>query len=181
MRRSVELDTDDVRILQGFRNCRGAGNSPKTKEDQLRPLGSSANNRWPVSQDAANLVRPPLAPCPITVQSDSKLRPIDHCAYRHHRDRHAERLLPLERWLAISASMSARPGAHCAAATFVARVRSRNVPSSGSTGQPADRLNSARRCSMSTILLAAVSAGDPLPGSGARVLERRQLVGRDRR
>jgi len=46
-------------------------------EEELRPLGSSANNRWAVSETRANLVRPPLAPRPITVQADAKLLTID--------------------------------------------------------------------------------------------------------
>ena len=45
--------------------------------EQLRPLGSSASNRWAVSETRANLVRPLLAPRPITVRADAKLLTID--------------------------------------------------------------------------------------------------------
>ena len=43
----------------------------------MRPLGSSPNNRWAVSETRANLVRPPLAPRPVTVQAGPKLLTID--------------------------------------------------------------------------------------------------------
>ena len=49
----------------------------KNGEEQLRPLGSSANNLWAVSETRANLVRPLLASRPVTVQADAKLLTID--------------------------------------------------------------------------------------------------------
>src|SRR3981081_2840584 len=51
----------------------GAPAFTKSGEEQVRPLGSSANNRWAVSETRANLVRPPLTPHPLTVRADARL------------------------------------------------------------------------------------------------------------
>ena len=48
-----------------------------TPADDLTPLGSSARNRWSVSQAEANLVRPPLAARPVTVPTDGRLVTFD--------------------------------------------------------------------------------------------------------
>ena len=45
--------------------------------EQLLPLGSSAANRWAVSEERADLVRPMVAARPLTFQADSKLLTID--------------------------------------------------------------------------------------------------------
>src|SRR3981189_3768626 len=46
-------------------------------EGELQPLGSSASNRWEVSQTRANLVRPQAAARPITPQAGDKSITID--------------------------------------------------------------------------------------------------------
>ena len=48
-----------------------------TEDDEMRPLGSSARNRWSVSETRANLVRQPAPPRPITVQADGKVITLD--------------------------------------------------------------------------------------------------------
>ncbi len=47
------------------------------KDEGLRPLGSTARNRWSVSETRADLVREPAAPRPITVQAEGKLVTFD--------------------------------------------------------------------------------------------------------
>src|SRR5258708_28886284 len=47
------------------------------EEGELQPLGSSANNRWAVSETRANLVRPSVVARPITLQADDKLLTVD--------------------------------------------------------------------------------------------------------
>ena len=46
-------------------------------DDGMRPLGSSARNRWSVSETRADLVRHPTPPRPITVQADGKVITLD--------------------------------------------------------------------------------------------------------
>src|ERR1700733_8125227 len=51
---------------------------PNRGDDEgLRPLGSSARNRWSVSETRANLVREATLPRPITVQAEGKRVTID--------------------------------------------------------------------------------------------------------
>ena len=45
--------------------------------DGLVPLGASARNRWSVSATQANLVRPPVAPQPVTFDAGAKLVTFD--------------------------------------------------------------------------------------------------------
>src|ERR1700733_1057913 len=48
-----------------------------SKDEELRPLGSTARNRWSVSETRANLVRQPMPRRPITVAADGKLVTFD--------------------------------------------------------------------------------------------------------
>ncbi|HEY0910395.1 MAG TPA: cysteine hydrolase family protein, partial [Bradyrhizobium sp.] len=48
-----------------------------TDDHGMRPLGSSARNRWSVSETRANLVREPIPPRPITLQADGKRVTLD--------------------------------------------------------------------------------------------------------
>ena len=50
---------------------------PAARTKKLRPLGSSARNRWSVSETRADLVRRPSPPRPIAVQADGKLVTLD--------------------------------------------------------------------------------------------------------
>ena len=144
-------------------------------EEQLRPLGSSASNRWAVSETRANLVRPPLPPRPITVQSDSKLLTIDLV-------RTAIIVIDMQNdfchangWLAhIGVDVGPARAPIAPLQRLLPALRSRNVPVIWlNWGNRPDRLN------LSPALLhvykpsgGGVGLGDPLPGSGARVLER---------
>src|SRR5260370_8068100 len=51
--------------------------SSRSKDEALRPLGSTARNRWSVSETRADLVRQPAPPRPITVQAEGKLVTFD--------------------------------------------------------------------------------------------------------
>ncbi len=48
-----------------------------SRDEGLRPLGSSPRNRWSVSETRADLVRQPPPPRPITVQAEGKLVTFD--------------------------------------------------------------------------------------------------------
>jgi nicotinamidase-related amidase len=48
-----------------------------TDDEEMRPLGSSARNRWAVSETRADLVRQPAPPRPITVQAEGKVVTLD--------------------------------------------------------------------------------------------------------
>ena len=144
-------------------------------EEELRPLGSSANNRWAVSETRANLVRPPLAPRPITVQADAKLLTIDLA-------RTAIVVIDMQNdfchpdgWLAhIGVDVGPVRAPITPLQRLLPALRSRDVPVIWlNWGNRPDRLN------LSPALLhvykpsgAGIGLGDPLPGSGAKVLER---------
>ena len=153
----------------------GAPAFTENEEDHLQPLGSSASNRWAVSETRANLVRPPLAPRPITVQSDSKLLTIDLA-------RTAIIVIDMQNdfcnsngWLAhIGVDVGPVRAPIAPLQRLLPALRSRNVPVIWlNWGNRPDRLN------LSPALLhvykpsgGGIGLGDPLPGSGARVLER---------
>jgi nicotinamidase-related amidase len=138
-------------------------------------LGSSARNRWRVSETHADLVREPVPPRPITLQTDSKLIAIDLA-------RTAMIVIDMQNdfchpngWLAhigVDISPARRPIAPLR--RLLRLLRSQDVPVIWvNWGNRPDRLN------LSPALLHVynpsgngVGLGDALPGSGARVLER---------
>jgi nicotinamidase-related amidase len=144
-------------------------------DEGLRPLGSSARNRWSVSETRANLVRQPVPPRPITVQADGKLVTLDLA-------RTAIIVVDMQNdfchpdgWLAhlgIDIAPARTPIAPLR--DLLPALRSHDVPVIWANwGNRPDRLN------LSPALLhvykpsgAGVGLGDTLPGSGARVLER---------
>jgi nicotinamidase-related amidase len=144
-------------------------------DEGLRPLGSSARNRWSVSETRANLVRQPVPPRPITVQADGKLVTLDLA-------RTAMIVVDMQNdfchpdgWLAhlgIDIAPARTPIAPLR--DLLPALRSHDVPVIWANwGNRPDRLN------LSPALLhvykpsgAGVGLGDTLPGSGARVLER---------
>jgi nicotinamidase-related amidase len=146
-----------------------------SEDDALRPLGSSARNRWRVSETHADLVREPVPPRPITLQTDSKLIAIDLA-------RTAMIVIDMQNdfchpngWLAhigVDISPARRPIAPLR--RLLRLLRSQDVPVIWvNWGNRPDRLN------LSPALLHVynpsgngVGLGDVLPGSGARVLER---------
>src|ERR1700729_1791567 len=46
--------------------------NPSQDNERLRPLGPSARNRWMVSETTADLVRRPVPPRPLAVQTANK-------------------------------------------------------------------------------------------------------------
>jgi nicotinamidase-related amidase len=147
-----------------------------SKDDEgLRPLGSSARNRWSVSETRANLVRQPAPPRPITVQADSKLVTLDLA-------RTAIIIVDMQNDFCHPDGWLAHLGVDIAPARtpiaplrhLLPVLRRHDVPVIWvNWGNRPDRLN------LSPALLhvykpsgAGVGLGDALPGSGAKVLER---------
>jgi nicotinamidase-related amidase len=147
----------------------------KAEQESLRPLGSSPNNRWAVSETQANLVRPPLAPRPVTVQAGPKLLTIDLA-------RTAIIVIDMQNdfchpdgWLAhIGVDVVPARAPIAPLQRLLPTLRRHSVPVIWvNWGNRSDRLN------LSPALLhvykpsgAGIGLGDALPGSGARVLER---------
>jgi len=144
-------------------------------EEPLRPLGSSASNRWAVSGTRANLVRQPSAPRPIDVQTRTKLLTIDL-------SRTAIIVIDMQNdfchpdgWLAhVGVDVGPVRAPIAPLQRLLPALRRRQVPVLWlNWGNRPDCLN------LSPALLhvykpsgAGIGLGDPLPGSGARVLER---------
>jgi nicotinamidase-related amidase len=152
------------------------GSPPESNaEDGLRPLGSSARNRWSVSENRADLVRQPATPRPITVQADDKLVTLDLA-------RTAVIIVDMQNdfchpdgWLGhlgVDVGPARTPIAPLQ--TLLPVLRGHDVPVIWlNWGNRPDRLN------LSPALLyvykpsgTGVGLGDALPGSGAKVLER---------
>ncbi|MBO4220877.1 cysteine hydrolase family protein [Bradyrhizobium neotropicale] len=145
------------------------------EDDALWPLGSSARNRWRVSAARADLVRDPIPPEPVTLQADGKLITIDLA-------RTAMIVIDMQNdfchpngWLAhvgVDVAPARRPIAPLR--RLLPLLRKHDVPVIWvNWGNRPDRLN------LSPALLhvynpdgRGVGLGDPLPGSGAKVLER---------
>ena len=146
-----------------------------SEDDALRPLGSSARNRWRVSEARADLVRAPIPPRPVELQTDGKLVTVDLA-------RTAIIVIDMQNdfchpngWLAhigVDISPARRPIAPLR--RLLPLLRSHDVPVIWvNWGNRTDRLN------LSPALLHVynpggngVGLGDALPGSGAKVLER---------
>ena len=133
------------------------------------------NNRWTVSPTRANLVRPPVAARLITVQADDKQLTLDLA-------RTAIVVIDMQNdfchpggWLAhIGVDVAPARAPIAPLRRLLPVLRSHDVPVVWlNWGNRPDRLN------LSPALLhvynptgAGVGLGDPLPGSGAKVLER---------
>jgi nicotinamidase-related amidase len=146
-----------------------------TEDEGLRPLGSSARNRWSVSETRANLVRQPAPPRPITVQTDGKVVTLDLA-------RTAVIVIDMQNdfchpdgWLGnlgVDVTPARTPIAPLQ--SLLPALRGHDVPVIWvNWGNRPDRLN------LSPALLhvykpsgAGVGLGDTLPGSGSKVLER---------
>jgi nicotinamidase-related amidase len=146
-----------------------------THDEELRPLGSSARNRWAVSETRADLVRQPAAPRPITVQADGKVVTLDLA-------RTAIIIVDMQNdfchkdgWLGhlgVDVTPARTPIAPLQ--SLLPALRRHDVPVIWvNWGNRPDRLN------LSPALLHVykpsgdgVGLGDALPGSGAKVLER---------
>ena len=146
-----------------------------TDDEEMRPLGSSARNRWAVSETRADLVRQPTPPRPITVPADGKVVTLDLA-------RTAIIIVDMQNdfchkdgWLGhlgVDVTPARKPIAPLQ--SLLPALRRHDVPVIWvNWGNRPDRLN------LSPALLHVykpsgdgVGLGDALPGSGAKVLER---------
>jgi nicotinamidase-related amidase len=144
-------------------------------DEGLLPLGSSGSNSWLVSEGRANLVRRVVRPQPVSVQAQGKLITFDLA-------RTAIVIVDMQNdfchpdgWLAhigVDVAPARRPIAPLR--RLLPILRGSSVPVIWlNWGNRPDRLN------LSPSLLhvynpsgAGIGLGDPLPGSGAKVLER---------
>lgn len=148
---------------------------PDSRMDELQPLGSSAANRWAVSETQANLVRPSVPSRPLTVHADNKLLTIDLA-------RTAVIVIDMQNDFCHPGGWLAHVGVDIAPARAPIAPLQRLLPALRSRAVPVIWLNWGNRpdrLNLSPALLhvynptgCGVGIGDPLPGSGARVLER---------
>jgi nicotinamidase-related amidase len=146
-----------------------------SKDEELRPLGSTARNRWSVSETRANLVRQPMPRRPITVAADGKLVTFDLARTAIIVVDMQNDFCHPEGWLAYCGVDVAPVQAPIEPLQALLPVlRNHDVPVIWvNWGNRPDQLN------LSPALLhvykpsgAGVGLGDPLPRSGAKVLER---------
>jgi nicotinamidase-related amidase len=147
----------------------------RSKDEELRPLGSTARNRWSVSETRANLVRQPMPRRPITVAADGKLVTFDLARTAIIVVDMQNDFCHPEGWLAYCGVDVAPVRAPIEPLQALLPVlRGHDVPVIWvNWGNRPDRLN------LSPALLhvykpsgAGVGLGDALPRSGAKVLER---------
>ena len=143
--------------------------------ERLRTLGPSARNHWMVSEGTADLVRRPIPPRPLTVQTANKQITLDlsHTAIIIV-DMQNDFCHP-DGWLAhVGVDVTPARTPIAPLQRLLPAVRAHDVPVVWlNWGNRPDRLN------LSPALLhvykpsgAGVGLGDALPGSGAKVLER---------
>jgi nicotinamidase-related amidase len=151
-----------------------ARSHPGQDDERLRPLGPTARNQWMVSETAADLVRRPIPPRPLTVQTINKQVTFDL-------SRTAIIIVDMqndfchpEGWLAhIGVDVTPARTPIAPLQILLPGLRGHNVPIVWlNWGNRPDRLN------LSPALLhvykpsgAGVGLGDALPGSAANVLE----------
>src|SRR3954451_16269485 len=143
--------------------------------EALRSLGSSAGNSWQVSEARADLVRPQVSPRPIRVEADSQSLAIDLA-------RTAIIVIDMQNdfchprgWLAHIGGDGPPARTPLGPLTMLLpALRERDVPVIWlNWGNRPDKLNlSPALLHVYNPTLAGPGLGDPLPGSGARVLER---------
>ena len=150
---------------------------PNTSSDELelRPLGSSAANRWRVSETHADLVRPIVPARPITIPADGKSITLDLA-------RSALIVIDMQNDFCHPGGWLAHIGVDVAPARAPIAPLKRLLPALRGAGVAVVWLNWGNRpdrLNLSPALLhvynpsgTGVGLGDPLPGSGAKVLER---------
>ena len=141
----------------------------------LRPLGPSERNRWMVSGTVANLVRSPVEPRPVTMQTEGKEVTLDLF-------RTAIIIIDMQNDFCHPKGWLGHIGVDIAPARKPIAPLQRLLPELRDHGVPVIWLNWGNRpdrLNLSPGLLhvykpsgAGVGLGDALPGSGARVLER---------
>jgi nicotinamidase-related amidase len=151
--------------------------APRRNRDaeDLWPLGPSSRNRWMVSQTSANLVRLPIEPRPVTVQTESKEVTLDLA-------RTAIIIIDMQNDFCHPDGWLAHIGVDVAPARTPIGPLQRLLPALRDHDVPVIWLNWGNRpdrLNLSPALLhvykpsgAGVGLGDALPSSGAKVLER---------
>jgi nicotinamidase-related amidase len=144
-------------------------------DPDLRPLGSSARNRWSVSESRANLVRAQVSPQPISVQAKGKHVTLDL-------SRTAIVIVDMQNDFCHPAGWLAHIGVDIAPARTPIAALQRLLPALRGHDVPVIWLNWGNRpdrLNLSPALLhvykpsgEGVGLGDSLPSSGAKVLER---------
>jgi nicotinamidase-related amidase len=144
-------------------------------DEDLRPLGPNARNRWMVSEAIANLVRPPVEPRPVTVKTEGKTVTFDLA-------RSAIIIVDMQNDFCHPDGWLAHMGVDVAPARAPIAPLRRLLPALRDHDVPVIWLNWGNRpdrLNLSPALLhvykpsgTGVGLGDTLPGSGARVLER---------
>jgi nicotinamidase-related amidase len=147
----------------------------KQDDERLWPLGSSERNQWMVSERTADLVRPPIEPRPLTVQTDGKEVTLDL-------SRTAIVIIDMQNDFCHPEGWLAHIGVDVTPARKPIAPLQRLLPVLRGEGVPVIWLNWGNRpdrLNLSPALLhvykpsgAGVGLGDALPGSGAKVLER---------
>jgi nicotinamidase-related amidase len=149
--------------------------NPLNDQERLHPLGSSARNRWSVSETRANLVRQPAEPRPISVRADGKLITFDLANTAIIIVDMQNDFCHADGWLALQGVDIAPARAPIEPLrSLLPALRCQDVPVIWvNWGNRPDRLN------LSPALLhvykpsgTGIGLGDALPGSGAKVLER---------
>lgn len=144
-------------------------------DEELRPLGSSARNRWSVSETRADLVRQPAPPRPVTVPADGKVVTLDLARTALIIVDMQNDFCHPEGWLGhLGVDVTPVRTPIAPLQSLLPALRRHDVPVIWlNWGNRPDRLN------LSPALLhvykpsgAGVGLGDALPGSGAKVLER---------
>jgi nicotinamidase-related amidase len=149
--------------------------APGSPDETLRPLGSTERNRWMVSETSANLVRQAVTAQPVTVQTQGK-RVIFDLA------RSAIIIVDMQNDFCHPEGWLAHIGVDIAPARRPIRALQRLLPALRSHDVPVIWVNWGNRpdrLNLSPSLLhvykpsgTGVGLGDPLSGSGAKVLER---------
>lgn len=144
-------------------------------DERLQPLGSSPRNRWSVSETSANLVRAPMPSRSVSVPADGKTLTIDLARTAIIIVDMQNDFCHPEGWLAhIGVDVAPARAPIAPLQILLPALRRADVPVIWvNWGNRPDRLN------LSPALLhvykpsgTGVGLGDPLPGSGAKVLER---------
>jgi nicotinamidase-related amidase len=144
-------------------------------DQALRPLGSAPANRWSVSAARADLVREPAPPRPLAVAAEPKPVTIDLT-------RTGVIVVDMQNDFCHPDGWLAHIGVDVTPARAPIAPLRRLLPALRRAGAPVIWVNWGNRpdrLNLSPALLhvykptgAGVGLGDPLPGSGARVLER---------
>jgi nicotinamidase-related amidase len=144
-------------------------------DDGLRPLGPSERNRWMVSEATADLVRQPVEPRPLAVQTEGKQVHFDL-------SRTAIIIVDMQNDFCHPDGWLAHIGVDVTPARKPIEPLQRLLPALRRESVPVIWLNWGNRpdrLNLSPALLhvykpsgTGIGLGDALPGSGARVLER---------